>query len=150
MDSVRQRPDKKIDIVFQLIGDFLIKIRAHHLLCIQGFQGYGYSLGFAEELGRIKERLYSEDPVIEIVEGMDDICHHCPNRLNELCKEHLNKVIEMDRLVLEILGIPEGITMRFLAAIDAVDRSFDDKFKVDKVCGGCRWKNVCLFYQSRS
>jgi hypothetical protein len=30
-----------------------IWIRAHHLLCVQGFQGYGYSPDFEQHMGSV-------------------------------------------------------------------------------------------------
>jgi len=128
----------------------LIKLRAHHLLCIQGFQGYGYSPEFAEEFGKIRDSLYKEDPIVQVVEGMDNICKHCPNRSEEVCKEHLNKVTEMDRTVFEMMGIPKDMKVRFLNAISAANKVFNSKEKLDMVCGKCRWRDVCLFYLSRS
>ena len=50
-------------------------IRPHHMLCMQFFEGKGYSDGFVASMAAIKEKLEKEDPQVEIVEGTDDVCN---------------------------------------------------------------------------
>ena len=38
------------------VGSEPIRIRAHHLLCMQGFQGYGYNKTFTENMTHIAPR----------------------------------------------------------------------------------------------
>ena len=38
----------------------LITLRGHHLLCIQGYQGYGYSEKFTDNMDNIIEDLIKE------------------------------------------------------------------------------------------
>lgn len=37
-------------------------IRPHHMLCMQFFEGKGYSDGFVASMAAIKEKLEKEDP----------------------------------------------------------------------------------------
>lgn len=52
-----------------------MKLRAHHLICLLGFRGLGYSPEFVENMARIADQLRSfPHTVIEIVRRPDDIC----------------------------------------------------------------------------
>ena len=61
-------------------------IRPHHMLCMQFFEGKGYSDGFVASMAAIKEKLEKEDPQVEIVEGTDDVCKNCPHNMGGACE----------------------------------------------------------------
>ncbi|HEX3014471.1 MAG TPA: DUF1284 domain-containing protein [Methanobacterium sp.] len=66
-----------------------MKIRAHHLLCMQGFQGYGYSEDFSKNMAEIIEILQNfPKHKIEIIAGTDVICAFCPYNINGSCQEN--------------------------------------------------------------
>ncbi len=87
-----------------------IPLRAHHLLCLLGFQGIGYSAEFIRNLHKVK-RMIEQNPdlEIEIVEDCDVVCIQCPNSQDTGCvKGGVNEnrtVKEMDRRVMEKLEI---------------------------------------------
>ena len=66
----------------------MIRLRGHHLLCIQGFQGYGYSEEFLENMKKIHKKIISNEENIQLVTGPDDICKSCPNLNNDKCKNN--------------------------------------------------------------
>ena len=56
-----------------------IELRGHHLLCLLGFRGMGYSEGFARNMRRVYETLRREpETLVEIVAGADEICRAFP------------------------------------------------------------------------
>jgi len=59
----------------------VVNIRPHHLLCILNFEGLGYSTEFVEKLGSVKKAIDDNSIIIRLVEGQDDICKTCPNRI---------------------------------------------------------------------
>jgi len=75
-----------------------MKIRAHHLLCIQGFQGYGYSEEFTENMSKVIQNLKSfPDHKIQITTCCDVLCACCPHNIGNKCAESSNsneKMIE--------------------------------------------------------
>lgn len=87
-----------------------IPLRAHHLLCLLGFQGIGYSAEFIRNLHKVK-RLIDQNPDldVEIVEDCDVICIQCPNSQGHVCikggQTDNRTVREMDRRVMEKLEI---------------------------------------------
>lgn len=59
-----------------------IRIRAHHLLCIPGFQGYGYSSDFIIHMEKIISFLKSNPNAdLQIVDNTDELCSRCPHNI---------------------------------------------------------------------
>ena len=79
-----------------------LKLRGHHLLCLQGFQGYGYDEDFVENMCEINRLRKLEDTSIKVVNSPDDICKACPNLVDNKCIDDKNndKIIAMDNVVL--------------------------------------------------
>lgn len=44
-------------------------IRPHHMLCMQFFEGKGYSDGFVASMAAIKEKLEKEDPQVRLLKN---------------------------------------------------------------------------------
>ena len=63
-----------------------IRLRPHHLLCLQTFVGHGYSPEFTKHMTYVKS-LLDADPhaPITLVNGPDDLCGHCPNCVDNTC-----------------------------------------------------------------
>ena len=123
----------------------LIRIRAHHLLCLQGFQGYGYDKAFTKILGEII-RVFKSAPStkIQIVTDADDICIGCPNLIAEECVDHL-KIKKMDSNVIGNISLEENQVLTIKTALKIIDREL--RFETIKtVCEGCVWMDKCLFF----
>ena len=76
------------------------------MLCLQGFQGYGYSKDFVLNMTRINKLRKTNDCTITLTNDPDDICSACPNLKNNLCEnEKQNEIIvKMDEEVLSQLN----------------------------------------------
>lgn len=72
------------------------------MLCLQGFQGYGYDDSFVKNMTYINNLRKSENTTITITNKADDICRCCPNLKNDLCgNEKQNaEIIKMDNEIL--------------------------------------------------
>lgn len=118
-------------------------VRAHTLLCLQGFRGEGYSPAFVENMGAIHHRL-STDPEIsvQVIARPDEICNACPHLQGAGC--HLKgpgfetAMKRQDQDVMARLGIAEGeilpwgeILGRIAARVEGGD--------LDAICGSCPW-----------
>ena len=124
-----------------------LNIRGHHLLCLQGFQGYGYSEDFVLNMLRINEMRKSKDTIITLTDDCDDICACCPNLINNICEnEKQNNIIKkMDEEVLSKLDINKEYNA--LELFDEVSLKFNTLKSVEKICIGCKWSKECLFYK---
>ena len=124
-----------------------IKLRGHHLLCLQGFQGYGYNNDFILNMASINDLRKSKDCTIILTNTSDDICSSCPNLKNNKCKnEKQNRIIEkMDDKVLSQLEYKNKYNA--LELFNEVSLKFKTLKSVENICKNCKWKEKCLFYK---
>ena len=123
-----------------------LELRGHHLLCLQGFQGYGYSEDFVTNMTRINEMRKSSDCTVTLTDKADDICASCPNLKNGICENiKQDAIIErMDREVLLKLDSDRQYSAPEL--FDEVSVKFNSLKSVENICDDCKWREKCLFY----
>lgn len=131
-----------------------LKVRAHHLLCLQGFQGYGYDDNFVDGMVDFL-KVYESDPELEfeVTADVDAICAPCPHRDDQVCRKDLDadrRIKETDRRTLTKLGIAAGATGNARVFLSHVNATLKSKNDVAEICGTCPWTAKCLWYQSRS
>jgi hypothetical protein len=130
-----------------------MKIRAHHLLCIQGFQGHGYSAEFAENMSKVICSLKSNpQQEIEIVDECDVICKFCPHKKEEgRCKNIISNLMikRIDRKVIKKLEIDYSTIISAESIISLTQEVFKTQKDVQGICRNCRWKKKCLWYLSK-
>jgi len=127
----------------------IIKIRAHHLLCMQGYQGYGYNQDFEHNMEKIIEYLDSNPNFpLEVVTDADIICQKCPHLENGYCNRSSSiAIVEMDLKVLEKLGLVAGEKKPVQKIFFEVESlSCNDLYDI---CHDCSWKVKCLLYMSK-
>ncbi|HTX44053.1 MAG TPA: DUF1284 domain-containing protein [Methanocella sp.] len=123
-----------------------IPLRAHHLLCLLGFQGIGYTAGFIRNFQKVK-RLIEQHPdlVVEVVDSCDVICIACPNMQDGECfkngLKYNEKVKCIDGRVMAKLGIKPGD--RFKAKdLYALVKEKIEPADIKDICQGCDWLNL--------
>ena len=122
-------------------------LRGHHLLCLKGFQGYGYDDDFVKNMTEINDKRKQKTTNIKLTDSKDDICSSCPNLKNNLCEneEQNKKIVDMDNEVLKKLDfLKEHNAVELFKKIDTL---FNTKESVSKICFNCIWREKCLFYQ---
>ncbi len=120
-----------------------IRLRGHTLLCLQGFEGHGYSSGFVENMAAI-HRTLSDHPefLVEILDSPDAVCGACPHQHQSGCtlngERSEDEMKEQDRMVLRKLGLKAGSRVRWGDILSHIRRSVcgDD---LPSICGTCRW-----------
>ena len=118
-----------------------IKLRPHHLLCTQGYQGKGYSEEFVENMNLVTEYLRREEPVkIHLTFSTDDLCAHCPHMLGEnLCQTDEN-VKRFDQKVTSCFNLEEKEYI--YQEITAEIRNKITPEMLADICDGCNWYPV--------
>ncbi len=126
-----------------------LKIRAHHLCCIQGFQGYGYSPVFVANLRAVISdiKAFPSRP-LELVSECDVICFACPSKSECTAQESTisHRIRSMDLVVMEKLKIKEGTIMEADEAFSLINSQLANASDIDDVCGTCKWRQKCLWY----
>ena len=125
-------------------------LRGHHLLCLKGFQGYGYDEAFTENMTEINSKRKMSETTISLTSSPDDICSSCPNLKNDLCEnEYQNeRIVNMDKEVLKKLDTSKEYSS--VELFDMIGDIFKTKESVSKICFECMWHEKCLFYQKLS
>ena len=118
-------------------------IRGHHLLCIQGFRGLGYSIDFVENMTKIAKdfRNLESDFPVKVISGLDDACTACPNRGVRICEANAgsNKhVIEMDQKVIKHLNLVTWKNYQKSELLKLIAEKIEAN-DLDYLCKGCSW-----------
>ena len=132
------------------VGSEPIRIRAHHLLCMQGFQGLGYSSEFTQNMAQIiGEIIKNPFSFITVTAEVDSICECCPHNFQGICnKESIsNNIKTVDSIILEKLDLEEGSVISS-TSIRSLTTNLSSQ-TVKKVCGSCSWRNNCLYFQEK-
>ncbi len=128
----------------------MCRIRAHHFLCLSGFQSFGYSDDFTDNMGKIKSELLDNNTAVEIVRDCDDICSCCPHKKAGVCgKEGAVPAADMDKSVLEKLGFDENLKIKAAEVFNRIKEKMKKTNDLLSVCAGCQWHKKCLFFTSK-
>lgn len=116
-----------------------IRLRAHHLICLQNFEGKGYSQAFVENMQRVVNCLkeHPEDDLICVVEGGDDLCSCCPFYQKNKCSA-FNFVEQLDRSYAPLF--PKKMSYHQLKMLTNKQL---DAAKFESICKHCEWWSVC-------
>lgn len=129
-----------------------VRIRAHHLLCMQGFQGYGYNDDFANHMNNIVTQLKNDtDMLVQVTIDCDDICDGCPHHKENMCHKDVdadNRIKLMDSIILKCTGIKSQSIDSIKSIIACINNTFNAKIQLMDICGDCQWIEKCKWYMS--
>lgn len=125
-------------------------LRGHHLLCLKGFQGYGYDENFTLNMADVNSKRKLKKTTVLLTNTPDDICRKCPNLKDGLCQNSkTNEIItNMDNEVLKKLDSSKEFNS--VELFEKVDGIFNAEESVSEICCNCIWHDKCLFYQNLS
>jgi len=119
-----------------------VRLRHHHLACMQNFVGKGYDEDFVTNMRLVIATLGEPGTVIHLSVGCDDICSCCPNRTGAVCCDEIS-VIGKDRSVARFLGIPERTEVDAAVALDRAKERMQELDDIRSLCGECDWADLC-------
>ena len=117
----------------------MIKLRPHHLLCIEFFEGKGYDLKHIENMYHVINCLNEEDSFM-LTESLDDICSCCPNRIDDKCKTQ-DKVLRYDKSMKDMLKLEYDREYSYKELKLKVEEKTD--YLLDNSCRDCQWAYIC-------
>jgi len=128
----------------------LMKIRVHHLLCIQGFQGYGYSKNFINNMANVIQKIKeNSDLKMKLITGCDIICSHCPYNKKGKCSKNKNsekKLKKFEKDILMKIGVEENEKIKVSDFLNFFNEKLKNYSK--EICNDCEWKEKCLWFIS--
>lgn len=118
-------------------------LRGHHLLCVHGFRGMGYSPAFVAKMAEVVEKVRDSrsDFSVQVVQGFDVACMACPNKGMEKCEASVGSeehVQFMDAQVINKLGLKAGETYLKSYLVQATKEKVEPS-DLDDLCAGCSW-----------
>lgn len=114
-----------------------ILLRGHHLLCLLGYRGMGYSDAYVDNMTRIyRSLLEAPTTLCEIVAGPDQLCACFPPDGDYHCEDR--NVATRDALILQRLGLTTGQVVPWAEILSRVQTSLrpDDLLQI---CSTCPW-----------
>jgi len=124
-----------------------VRLRGHHLICLQFFRGEGYCTDFVENLEHVLQRAQAER--VLVVDGIDHVCAACPelgsdNRCASEDAGGESEIVRLDELAMSILDVTSG---QRLSLPEARSRLEADAIGAGSwranACHGCAWEHVC-------
>ena len=121
-----------------------IRLRPHHLLCLQTYAGKGYTPAFTANYDLIAARL-SNGEDIEIVEGPDDICTPLLTETDPHCwRDSVTQRDQQAAANLELLlATKTGTKLTLTAPLLEKMRSAFRAGPLRPACTGCEWSDFC-------
>lgn len=123
----------------------VLRLRPHHLLCIQNYRGHGYSIDFHQKMTAVIESLQSPSGAeVFLARGADDLCGSCPHCRYSSCES--DNPDRFDALVCAQIQAAPGDTFIWKLSpgtgkspVPAVTKDL-----LEKCCCGCSWFDLCL------
>lgn len=117
-------------------------LRGHHLICLQFFEGEGYSPEFVGNLRKVLKS--AEVRAIDIRRTADDVCELCPHLNNMRCRyseDAEEEITEMDEKALSLLNISAEARVQWNEIKQRTPEVFPVWYEV--YCARCSWKAAC-------
>ena len=120
-----------------------LQLRGHHLLCLLGFRGMGYSPEFTRNMSAVYERLRRKpDTVVSMTSGPDELCACFSADKPNHCRS--DSVHERDEAVLRLLRLSPGERTTWRDVLSRI-RSRMTPSDIPRLCATCPWQpyGVC-------
>lgn len=121
----------------------MVQLRGHHLFCLLGYRGMGYSKEYIENMTNLHQTLRKyPETLVELVEGPDQLCEKYPNSGEYHCKDQ--NIFVRDAVILEKMGLKLGEKLQWQEIENRV-KDFVVPSDIQTVCETCNWKSygVC-------
>lgn len=117
----------------------MFRLRGHHLLCLLGYRGMGYSQQYVQNMTRIHHTLRTKPRTeLLVVRGADDLCEKFPDVLTCHCEDA--NIHRRDAAVLNKLGLYIGQTLSWADIEEQVRRSVVPE-NISSLCQSCSWRS---------
>lgn len=121
----------------------MIRLRGHHVLCLLGYRGMGYSTEYVANMTRVHQKLRTA-PTTEVllVAGPDDLCAKFPESQTYHCED--TNIHERDAAILRQLHLSRGQVLPWEEVENRI-REYAMSTDVARLCSTCSWRSygVC-------
>ncbi len=120
----------------------IVQLRPHHLLCIQLFEGKGYSQDFVDNMYDVIDKL-NDNSDIMLTMCCDTLCGKCPNSRGSCCETE-DKTKLFDHNVLRECNLTEGVIYKWKEVSKLAFNKILKMGIIKEVCVDCSWKDICF------
>lgn len=123
--------------------DVVVRLRGHHLLCLLGYRGMGYSKDYVENMTRVHKQFRREpETEIVLVNGPDDLCAKFPS--SEPCHCEDDNIFTRDAAILQQLEVKVGQRLQWSVLEQKIARHVVSG-DINRLCHSCSWRSygVC-------
>lgn len=118
-------------------------LRGHHLLCVHGFRGMGYSPEFVVKMRDVVDDIRDDTKKFKIqtVIDLDETCDFCPHKGDGFCNADPDSDVHvrgMDTKVLNHLGLEHRGVYEKDQLVQLVAEKVNPE-DLDHICEGCSW-----------
>lgn len=120
----------------------MLKLRGHHFICLNFYEGQGYPEAYRRAIAKAVSQLKTEGALV--VMGGDDVCKGCPDYKGGLCAYSPGaewEISALDELALRLLGLEQGSQVTWNCLQKVLERVFPMWYKF--ACLKCEWKQAC-------
>lgn len=121
----------------------MFRLRGHHLLCLLGYRGMGYSAQYVANMTQIHQTLRADpETKVRLVAGPDDLCVKFPE--SQVCHCEDTHIYERDAAILEKLNLEIGQTLPWTDIEDLIKQNVVSG-DILNLCSTCSWRSygVC-------
>ncbi|MGP4071794.1 DUF1284 domain-containing protein [Piscibacillus sp. B03] len=121
----------------------MYELRGHHLFCLLGYRGMGYSQEFVKNMTHVHQKLRNNpQTLIKLVKGPDHLCAKYPNDGEQHCQDE--HIYDRDAVILERLGLKIGQVISW----EEVEQQITENVvpsDIMSICESCTWRTygVC-------
>ena len=120
----------------------MIKLRPHHLLCLQGYEGKGYDDCFTKNMDKIYNDLNKDYSILfQLKAHNDSICKYCPNKINDFSCITDEKIMAMDNKVVSFFNLEPNKVYNFHDTIRFIKDEITYEI-FESICSSCEWYNL--------
>lgn len=121
----------------------MLQLRGHHLFCLIGFRGMGYSEEYADNMKKVHAQLRQNPHTpFQLIAGADDLCAKFPCDQPYHCDAE--RVAQQDAVFLQKLQLKIGDILTWQEVEQRVKNSVTPAV-IGEVCFDCSWREygVC-------
>lgn len=121
----------------------MLKLRGHHLFCLPGYRGMGYSKEYVENMTAWHQTLRNHPETwVQIVNGPDKLCEKYPNSGEYHCENE--NIYARDAVILKKMKLKVGDILTWKDIEDHIQKHINPS-DILHVCETCSWRSygVC-------
>ncbi|CAM3017233.1 DUF1284 domain-containing protein [Paenibacillus sediminis] len=117
----------------------MFHLRGHHIFCLLGYRGMGYSEEYAENMTAVHTALREQpETLVQIIAGPDQLCAKYPEDKEYHCQD--KDIYERDAEILSRLGVHIGDILPWSEVENRI-RAHVVPEDIGVVCETCSWRS---------